>query len=348
MIRSDVITRVVTQPGLLEAVAPAAVIPDAIHDPHGLIPGMRLQARVEALLAGGGFRVRVGDTPMQMQLPAGTTPGTTLELVFIGARPRPTFVLMNPPSTAASNASLSPAARLLGALAQEAKSNPATTPPYQADPVLEHAPDDTGEFSARLQQAFSRSGLFYESHQAQWVAGQHTREQLLQEPQGRLSAAAPATATATANDLDTAPALPATARHDAPADGGREALDRIVHREALPQVQQQLAALETGQMNWRGEVWPGQTMDWDIEGEPPDPDTPGDPHRWHSRLRLTLPRLGQVTAMFTLEPRGVHIAISAVNAPVVETLRTGQPFLVRAMHGSGLGVSGIEVRHDDE
>lgn len=344
MIRSDVITRAVTQLGLLEAVAPAAVIPDAIHDPHGLTPGMRLQARVEAQLAGGGFRVRVGDTPMQMQLPAGTMPGTTLDLVFIGARPRLTFLLLNPP-TVPSTASLSPAARLLGTLAQEAKSNLAATPPYQADPVLGHAPDDTGEFSVKLQQAFSRSGLFYESHQAQWLVGQRTREQLLQEPQGRLSADGAPAAT---DDLDIAPALSATAGYDAPADSGPETLGRMVHREALPQVQQQLAALETGQMNWRGEVWPGQTMDWNIEGEPPDPDTPGDPHRWHSRLRLTLPRLGQVTAMFTLEPRGMRISISAVNVPAVETLRTGQPFLVQAMHGAGLGVSGIEVRHDDD
>lgn len=338
MIKSDVITRVVAQPGLLEAVAPAAVIPDAIHDPHGLTPGMRLQARVEVQLASGDFRVRVGDTLMRTQLPAGTRPGTTLELVFIGARPRLTFMLLNPPPTAPGYASLSPAARLLATLAQETKSNSAATPPYQADPVLGDAPDDIGEFSARLQQAFSRSGLFYESHQAQWLTGQRTREQLLQEPQGRLSAAS-----ATAGDLDIAPA---TAGHDAPADGGSEA--RMVHGEALPQVRQQLAALETGHVNWRGEVWPGQTMDWEIEGEPPDPDTPGDPHRWHSRLRLTLPRLGQVTAMFTLEQRGVRIAMSAGTAPAVETLRTGQPFLVRAMHGSGLGVSGIEVRRDDE
>ncbi len=345
MIRSDLITHVVVRPGLLEAVAPAAVIPDVTHDPRELTPGMRLQARVEAQLASGGFRVRVGDTPMQMRLPAGTTPGTMLDLVFVGSRPRLTFVLLNP-SAAAGNASLSPAARLLGTLAQEVKSKPAAPPPYQADPVLGHAPDDTVEFSARLQQAFSRSGLFYESHQAQWLAGQRTREQLLQEPQGRLSTA---TAPATAAELDTASALPATASHDAHADGsGAEAPGRIVHKEALPQVQQQLAALETGQMNWRGEVWPGQTMDWTIEDGAPDPDTPGDPHRWHSRLRLTLPRLGQVTAMFTLEPRGVRIALSAADAPAVETLRTGQPLLVRAMHGSGLGVSGIEVRHDDD
>lgn len=349
MIRSDVINNVTPLPGVLEAVAPAAVVPDSTHDPLRLTPGMRLLAQVEAHLGGGGFRVRVGDTPMQMQLPPGTAPGTRLELVFVGDRPRMTFLLQNPPSPATGNAVLSSAARLLGTLAREAKSSSAATPPYQADPVIEHAPDDTAEFSARLQQAFSRSGLFYESHQAQWVSGLRTREQLLQDPQGRLSTgAARAAAAEITTDHDGSSPLPATPRYETPAGSGADAPGRIIHKEAMPHVQQQLAALETGQMNWRGEVWPGQTMDWTIEGEPPDQDTPEDAHRWRSRLLLSLPSLGQVEAIFTLEPHGVRIALSAENAPAAETLRSGQPFLVRALHGAGLGVSGIEVRRDDK
>lgn len=338
--RPDVAPRV----GLLEAIAAIPAVPDATHEPAAFTPGARVQARVEAQLAGGGFRVLVAGTPMQMQLPPGIRPGATLELMFIAAKPRPTFALLNQASVGGSNTLLSLAARLLGTLVQEAKTDSVATPPYQTMPVLEDPPANTGEFGTRLQQAFSQSGLFYESHQAQWLAGRRTREQLLREPQGRLSAPLPHGKTETAD-----PAAPsrAAAPSEPLAPDAPGAIERMVHKDALPLVQQQLAALDTGQMPWRGEIWPGQTMDWEVGSESPAPDIGEEPPRWHSRLRLTLPRLGEITALLVLDSHGVRITMSAGNASVAETLRTGQAALVQSMQSSGLNVSGIEVQHDD-
>lgn len=349
MIRPDAATRL----GLLEAITAVAAVADATHGASGLTPGARVQARVEAQLAGGAFRVLVADTPMQMQLPPGIRPGATLELMFVGGNPRPTFVLLNPPAAANSNASLSPTARLLSTLAQAAKTDSVTAPPYQATPVLEKPPGDTGEFGTRLQQAFSQSGLFYESHQAQWLAGNRTREQLLQEPQGRLSVPMPQDrppflmpnvkadgAAPAALSQIAAPSEPA------PAPAAPGALEPVVHKDTLPLVQQQLATLDTGQMLWRGEIWPGQTLDWEVGSESPSPDIAEEPPRWHSRLRLTLPRMGEITALLVLDSRGVRIAIGAADASAVKMLRTGQPSLVQSMQGSGLNVSGIEVQPD--
>lgn len=40
-----------------------------------------------------------------------------------------------------------------------------------------------------LKQALTESGMFYEAHQARWVAGEFPTENLKQEPQGKLSSA---------------------------------------------------------------------------------------------------------------------------------------------------------------
>ena len=55
--------------------------------------------------------------------------------------------------------------------------------------VVEGAPPLPAVCAALLKDAVSKSGLFYESHQAQWVAGEKSLVDILREPQGRLSEA---------------------------------------------------------------------------------------------------------------------------------------------------------------
>ncbi|WP_247040034.1 flagellar hook-length control protein FliK [Burkholderia cepacia] len=91
---------------------------------------------------------------------------------------------------------------------------------------------------AALAQAVSESGLFYESHLAQWLAGQRPLAALMREPQARLAAAlAPVDPDAAQHDstdvldelLAQRPPLPATARATAqpgtPAQGGAPTRD---------------------------------------------------------------------------------------------------------------------------
>ncbi|WP_423393224.1 flagellar hook-length control protein FliK [Burkholderia sp. LMG 21824] len=106
---------------------------------------------------------------------------------------------------------------------------------------------------AALAQAVSESGLFYESHLAQWLAGQRPLAALMREPQARLAAAlAPADPDAaqhgSTDPLDELLAqrspLPATARAAAqpgtPAQGGAAARDPA---PALPSGARQGASL---------------------------------------------------------------------------------------------------------
>ncbi len=221
-----------------------------------------------------------------------------------------------------TGASLSATGRFLGALAQDAARSPAAAPLTSAAPVLSGPPADSRQLPALLRQALSRSGLFYESHQAQWLAGERTLEQLRLEPQAALPVAAGAI-------------------------GNPEA--PVVHEQTLALVQRQLSALETGQLTWRGEIWPGQWLEWDIaEHAPAESETSetAPPMRWRTRLRLTLPKLGEVAASLELDSRGVRLALGAAAAGTAELLRGGQPLLAAAMAAAGLSMLAVEVRHD--
>ncbi|MCA8003042.1 flagellar hook-length control protein FliK [Burkholderia metallica] len=116
---------------------------------------------------------------------------------------------------------------------------------------------------AALAQAVSESGLFYESHLAQWLAGQRPLAALLREPQARLAAAlAPADPEAAqhgATDvldelLAQRPPLPAGARATAqpgtPAQGGAPPRDPA---QALPAGARQGASLPPDTADLLGE-----------------------------------------------------------------------------------------------
>ncbi|MBP0610275.1 MULTISPECIES: flagellar hook-length control protein FliK [Burkholderia] len=98
------------------------------------------------------------------------------------------------------------------------------------------APPPVAALRAALAQTVSESGLFYESHLAQWLAGQRPLAALMREPQARLATAlAPADPTVVPHDstdvldelLAQRPPLPAAARASAPpsAQGGASARD---------------------------------------------------------------------------------------------------------------------------
>jgi len=164
------------------------------------VPGQRLTATVLASMPNGRFQVLVGDMALDMNLPRNTQPGEQVELTFISSQPRLTFALTrdllaaagsNLPADAKPRVTLSDSVRYLGALLQKIsdQAESQAAPVSKAAPLLSTAPTDIKEFAASLRNTLSQSGLFYESHQAQWVAGERKLADLLQEPQGRLSTA---------------------------------------------------------------------------------------------------------------------------------------------------------------
>ena len=328
---------------LVEAVPPIAPIVDPAREPLDFSAGQRFQARVDARLPNGNFKVHVYGQALQMNLPESARPGDRMELVLLAREPRLKFLLLGDgQSKTSADAALSVTGRFLGALALDLAKSLAAPAAANATPVLAGPPADGRQLPALLQEALSESGLFYESHQAQWVTGKRTLGQLLQEPQGRLSAAA-------SPQLDSVSAAPQPTINSeietAVADAAHNT-DAPVHAQTLTLVQQQLSALETGQVSWRGEIWPGQWLEWDIAEHPPRADAADEPARWLTRLRLTLPKLGEVTAAVGIDFRGVRFALNAAAAETAELLESNQRPLATALAVAGLSVVAMEVRHD--
>jgi hypothetical protein len=187
----------------------------------------------------------------------------------------------------------------------------------------------TQQLPSLLQQAMSISGLFYENHQAQWVMGKRTLEQLTQEPQAKIPTNSATISSQTTSSI--------SSNNDTP-----------VHPQSLSLVQQQLNLLETGHLSWRGEIWAGQTMQWDITKDPSLSAEEGETTSWQTRLRLNLPKLGEVVATIGLNKGDVKMTLNATDSKTLSKMQDDQQPLTESMTAAGLTVIGVKfgVNHD--
>lgn len=378
MIQNDVVTQLqllikTSAPPLLEVSQQQLELPQ-------LVPGQKLPAFVVANLPNGRFQVLIADKMLDMNLPKNTQPGDTVDLVFVTTKPRLTFVLAsdlgnitNSANTAnAANAkpqvSLSDTARFLGGLlektAQPDNANSAkgmATAVARAMPLLSGAPANPLDFAQALRGALTQSGLFYESHQAQWVTGQIPLTDLLREPQGRLSPVAANTQQATQGGTpQQAPVnaqLPenpqqalSSLQHLNDMQSGKPlASDQIAHPDTLPLVRQQLEALDSRQVVWQGQIWPGQAMDWKIEERAArEQSSETAMPEWQTSLHLVLPHLGAIAANLTLHPQGIRIQLDAKDPASAKLLAEQRIALKQGMETSGLQLVEMKVRHETE
>ncbi len=295
-------------------------------DTPAFVLGQKYIAQVEARLANGQSAVNVAGKLLHMRLPASVNPGNHLELTLIAQSPRLKFLLHNDATGGGNPATLSS----IGKFITQLLSQPAQTTTQAASstaPLLPAPPTTSAintQLSGQLQQALTQSGLFYEAHLVQWFNGNRSLQQLRQEPQGRLPAHASVTDTPSSSPVTT---------------------------QILPLVQQQLQTLETGLIQWRGEIWPGQTMEWDIIEYPPEhpeEETVDTLPRWQTRVRLQLPNLGEITATLMIDPHGIRIKLDTTTDDSMQRLRQAQSVLTTAMHTAGLTVRAMEIQRHDE
>lgn len=320
-----------------------------------------VRAQVAARLADGSFRVLIDGKALKLALPADIKPGDVLQLRVVGRE-----------ADAASSASIAgKGVSTAGQLVADLVRQPAAGPARQSQPVLDVPPEHPEILPEPLARAVERSGLFYESHQARWVSGEFPLERLLQEPQASAgkpeptkseAAAAPnedaaepatlappkaAVTAAAEDDADLAQTKSAAAAQDA-RDAGPKVSEKagdIVARDTLNLVRQQLETLETRHLQWLGEIWPGQTMRWEIGEEAADPGSGRDAeHAWDSRFALDLPALGSVGAELVLAGNRLRIRMSAQDEETVAMMRGAAQELVHALEAAGIEPSSFEVQ----
>lgn len=422
MIRADVTNRL--QPAAdpaLRAALPTQEITDKL---SGLVAGQRLLAEIESLMPNGTYRALINQRVVTLALPFTAKSGDAIELEVAETDGKLTLAVVpraaadgNKGSDEAAATSLSRTGQLISNLlagARDIKGGTMALPLNSNQPLAASPPSSGRDLLPLLEQAITQSGMFYESHQADWIEGRYSKAQLLQEPQGKLapqvpasqlglpSAGAPEGMASPATDsaqgqnrplerqssthqpgqpspatqsaqpseafqmprtLDLSPASHASQTAQAPqtnqtfesSESSQSAQPTQSSQPSQPTqpiapsaqalVQQQLEAFATQNFSWQGQVWPGQEIEWQIE----DPGnrrehTGGDSaERWQTRLRLTLPSLGEVEARLLIEGKQITLAMIATSAETRGLLRGAAIDLRGQLEQAGLDLSSIGI-----
>ena len=263
-------------------------------------------------------------------------------------------VLERPPPAHAATAEvasveshLSAAGRLLAGLAGSGYGARAAAVEGSAEPLVAKGPDAIRLASA-LRDVLTASGLFYESHLAEWVVGERPRQQLAREPQTHFAPVPQA----------------ASDQLERPAPNAVEVLGPVAERIALGEppaarddglplssaarelVGQQLNLLEAGHVVWQGTAWPGQTIEWEVREGSTQGEVSSPLDNWTTRLRLELPHLGEVAAHLTWRHGRLALRIAA-DSPHHAGLVAALPALREALHIAGVTVGPLAVDTHD-
>ncbi len=352
-----------------------------------LVPGQRVLAEIQALLPNGNYRAIVSQRDITLALPFSAKAGDTIELEVTESDGKLTLAFVTNKTDAAAiktgqesvPTTLSPAGKLIGNLMSgidgEGKRAPAA-PLNGNQALVESMPKIAADLAPILKQAVTQSGMFYEAHQAQWVAGQLPTEALRQEPQSKYSPAPIPVAVnvvseakntdGVTTDLATPKTLttPYTDYSPQSATRNEPALPTLSHndqstqitpgstpipRELTPLVQQQLDGLATQNFAWQGQVWPGQQMWWEIgENGENARNLNGEPiAQWQTRLKLSLPMLGGINATLHLRANGeVGIAMTTDSESSEARLLDNTEQLRKQFEAVGLSLTKLLVQHD--
>lgn len=309
-------------------VVKVANIPARMQLPAGSKVGADVPLTLVSVQPRPTFQVGSGANPVFSEagppLPQGADPGKAPLAMREGAAVGRAAALLQATAAGAASQSLGAEANTTtlsqagkaigGVLAAAQKADTPMTAALGRTPVVAAAGADASSIAAGLQQAVGRSGLFYESHVAEWAQGARALAELNAEPQQQLAR----------EGVRQQPLDPATAQF----------------------INLQLATQEQAQVAWQGNLWPGQPMRLEVQRDTSEgqdgaaeADTP-----WHSRLRLRFPELGELDARLTLAGGRVQVQFAAGSEASAGLLRRHMGSLAEALEAAGTRLAGFEVR----
>ena len=318
-----------------------------------LEPGQQLQGSVQSRVSEGLFKVQIAGQTIQMRLPGNIQSGDTIKLEVISVQPRITFSMVASTNPLSTPEQIGATARILSNLAELPLEGPIVQQlGNKAVWDARQQASDTKLLAGALRDALGKSGLFYESHQAQWIRGERSTNQLLEEPQnlltGKISLLSPAeqkaastsSGQASPDKVFTAQVQPNTPLMAKPA--GDTALP--IAKELLPLVQQQLHTLEHHHLVWMGQVWPGQQMQWEIQGEPEQQQPQQQSERqWSTEMELALPKLGNVHARLVFAENGLRLTLRAADSATVDLFNRNLPKLENSLADADIPLTAAVV-----
>lgn len=216
---------------------------------------------------------------------------------------------------------LSKAGRAITSILTQAESAPGAPTSITGKAPLGVPPAmDTTQLAQNLHDSVGNSGLFYESHVAEWAEGKRPLATLMNEPQMQRALQGEMTRVMQGTDLASAQFI-----------------------------NLQLLTHEQGRVVWQGEAWPGQQMEWQINkdgqsGQPNDDRQAGsDEQAWRSGVRFRFPLLGDVSASVVLVGGRVHIQMQAGSADSAAVLRSNSGALERSLEAAGAPLSSLTI-----
>jgi hypothetical protein len=299
---------------LIEALIPTTASGDPRQESfdrlNQLALGKEFQAQVLSRLANGTYLIKVDDALANVKLPPGTKSGDVIDLTLLATQPRPTFLLGKPDAGSGASTSLSNAGRLIGNLLQLAQKDglPPTTVAGKT-PLVTGPNVPTTQIAHALQNAMTFSGLFYESHVAQWANGTRPFTDLQNEPVAKRTetlltqTASPPDGNDPKNDAQAGlrmndlgklvanvrewvgknttgerSALPAetlSALKHVASDVDQSLRDaggkmqEVIGNDGVRLISLQLDTLDQKRILWQGELFPGQPLEWEISDDTP-------------------------------------------------------------------------------
>jgi len=326
MILGPADTRAVAPLAKVAAALPVAAIGDVTQElqsrAYQFLIGHEYQAKVLGRLDEHTVQVSIENTIFQMNLGQDIKPGQSLTLRFMHQQPNPTFILSStlPPSEYADKTKLSAAGYLIDHYLHEASSastgSSSKAQITQTNTALTMSPQNPYLLANDLKQSVSMSGLFYESHLAQYAEGKRSLATIMQEPQNRIN-------------FD-----PSTL------------------------VAKQLDIFESNKLQWNGQVWPGQTMQWSLNLNPQQfnrrgqdqnrdsasPTADSFSQNISSELKLDLPNIGRVAARLQMQNGRLRIQIEAEDAHVAQQLKQQSVALAAAIQTHGKLLDQLSVK----
>lgn len=210
-------------------------------------------------------------------------------------------------------------------------------------------PVQAQDLALAIRDSLGASGLFYESHLAQWVNGARPLQSLLAEPQALF---APLARTEHGND-GTDPATGKAATTDAFETHSARLLN-VEPQDAAGAawlVSLQLDAFEHRRAAWQGELWPGLPLSWEIRdeqsheagGNEATPSARG----WQSTIAITMPGLGAITATLYLHAsQQVRIVLHPADHDTAGLLKSAGPSLASALDAAGIPLELLTVQRE--
>ncbi len=349
-----------------------------------MVPGQRVLAAIQSMLPNGAYRALINQRDITLALPFSAKAGDSLELEVVENGGKLALALVSQRAAAGEGASTGerPAVEttlsrtgnfIASLLAKSDEGEPAKPAQLNANQPISPAPPTKGaDLVPLLKQAITQSGMFYESHQSQWVGSRLPTDALLLQPQGRLSPGLregmPAEQGGSASAANSGAVTVLSSKAERQLGGAEQqaqtassntlqtsalrsaAAGQLVAPDLMPLVQQQLEALASQTYVWQGQAWPGQTMQWEIieenGGNKKGSDEPGQAP-WQTRLILTMPQLGEVRAGVRIVAGEMTLSLLTQSSEAAMQLANGGDALRNQLEAAGLKLGGFTVGRNE-